>query len=248
MKRVLTRSVLTRESPVMRFDLLGSGRVLFTAREHGNLSSVGGDDAEHGEQARERLRRQIGVQRLARGYQVHGSVVRRIRAEDDISEPAPAVARPAIEADGHATALPGIGAMTFTADCLPVALGSPRAVAMLHAGWRGLAAGVLEEGVRALRELGAERDDGVEKVVAIIGPGAGACCYEVGAEVHAVFGDIQRERRHIDLKAIARDRLLAAGVARVSDAQVCTICDERFFSYRREGTRAGRQAGIAWLS
>lgn len=67
-------------------------------------------------------------------------------------------------------------------------------------------------------------------------------------EVHAAFGDMQRERRHIDLKAIARERLLAAGVARVSDAQVCTICDERFFSYRRESARAGRQAGVAWLS
>ena len=240
---------------MIRFDLPGGGRALFTAREHGNMSSVGGDGAELGEQARERLRRQVGVRRLARGYQVHGALVRRIRAEDDISEPAgTAAVQPAVEADGHAIALPGIGAMTLAADCLPVALGSPRAVAMLHAGWRGLAAGVLEEGVRALREVGAEDEEGDEEedeeeetVVAIIGPGAGVCCYEVGSEVHAAFGDIQHERRHIDLKAIARERLIAAGVARVSDAQACTICDERFFSYRREGARAGRQAGIAWL-
>jgi len=241
----------------MRFDLPGGGHVLFTAREHGNMSSVGGDDAEHGQQARERLRTQIGVRRLARGYQVHGSVVRRIHAEDDIYERGADAVRPMVEADGHATALPGIGAMALTADCLPVALGSPRAVAMLHAGWRGLAAGVLEEGVRALREVGAESGEGElvgaenelgeKAVVAIIGPGAGACCYEVGSEVHAAFGDIERERRHIDLKAIARNRLLAAGVDRVHDVGLCTICDERFFSHRRDGSRAGRQAGVAWL-
>jgi polyphenol oxidase len=231
----------------MRFDLPGGGRVLFTTREHGNMSSVGGDGAEHGAQARERLCTQIGVRRLARGYQVHGSVVRRICAEGDISERDTAAVHPTVEADGHATALPGIGAMALTADCLPVALGSPRAVAMLHAGWRGLAANVLEEGVRALREVGAEDADGEETVVAVIGPAAGVCCYEVGPEVHAAFGDIQQERQHIDLKAIARDRLLAAGVDRVHDVGLCTICDERFFSHRRDGSRAGRQAGIAWL-
>lgn len=231
----------------MRFDLPGGGRALFTTREHGNMSSVGGDGAEHGQQARERLRTQIGVRRLARGYQVHGSVVRRIRAEDDISERGTAAVHPAVEADGHATALPGIGAMTLTADCLPVALGSPGAVAMLHAGWRGLAAGVLEEGVRALREIGAEDEEREATAVAIIGPGAGVCCYEVGSEVYAAFGDIQHERQHIDLKAIACDRLLAAGVDRVHDVGLCTICDERFFSHRRDGSRAGRQAGIAWL-
>jgi copper oxidase (laccase) domain-containing protein len=90
-------------------------------------------------------------------------------------------------------------------------------------------------------------------VVAVIGPGAGACCYEVGHEVHAAFGarsktGLRRAGRRIDLRAIARERLLGAGVADVLDAQACTICDERFFSHRREGARAGRQAGVAWLS
>ena len=133
--------------------------------------------------------------------------------------------------------------MVLSADCLPVAIGCAGAVAMIHAGWRGLAAGVLEEGVRAVLELG----DGGE-LVAVVGPGAGACCYEVGPEVHHAFGGAHRDGRRIDLRAIARERLLAAGVARVQDARVCTICDERFFSHRREGARAGRQAGVAWLS
>jgi YfiH family protein len=223
----------------LAFDLPGRGRALFTTRAHGNLSSVGGEGAEYGLEARERLREQLGVDWLARTYQVHGTTVQLIRdgaqGEDDV------------EADGQATSQRCVGALVLTADCLPVALGTSNAVAMVHAGWRGLAAGVLEEGVRAIEELA-----NADEIVAIIGPGAGPCCYEVGGEVHAVFGgDHSGDHsagRHIDLKAIARDRLLAAGVSEVQDIAACTICDERFFSYRREGVRAGRQGGVAWLS
>jgi YfiH family protein len=231
----------------MRFDLAGGGHALFTTRAHGNLSSVGGEDAEHGLQARQRLRRQIGVERLQRGYQVHGTTVLRSRTDADIPAPNAVTAQTPVEADGQATSVAGLGAMVLTADCLPVALGSHGAVAMVHAGWRGLAGGVLEEGVCALRELGGEGE-----LVAVIGPGAGPCCYEVGEEVHAAFGGAHRvgspPGRRIDLKAIARDRLLAAGVSEVRDVAACTICDERFFSYRREGDRAGRQGGVVWLS
>ncbi len=227
---------------MMRYALPGGGHALFTTRAHGNLSSVGGDGAEHGLESRERLCEQIGVQRLLRGYQVHGTTVQRAgNAVQPDSE-----SQPEIEADGQATALRNLGTMVLTADCLPVTLGANGAVAMVHAGWRGLAAGILEEGIRAVRELGGEG-----QIVAIIGPGAGPCCYEVGEEVHAALGDahrVERPRsRNIDLKAIARDRLLAAGISEVQDVAVCTICDERFFSYRREGARAGRQGGVAWL-
>jgi copper oxidase (laccase) domain-containing protein len=114
---------------------------------------------------------------------------------------------------------------------------------MVHAGWRGLAGGVLEQGVAALRNLA----DG-EPIEAIVGPCAGVCCYEVGAEVHRAFGGAHGVGSHIDLRAIAHGRLAAAGVSRVRDVRACTICDERFFSHRREGARAGRQAGVAWLS
>lgn len=228
---------------MLRFDLPGTGHVLFTTRAHGNMSSVSGLDHEHGYDARERLRAQLGLRRLARGYQVHGTTVLRSRTDADIPVPDSATAQPPIEADGRATSAAGIGAMVLTADCLPVALGSEGAVAIVHAGWRGLVAGVLEEGVLALRELGGEGD-----VAAIIGPGAGPCCYEVGEEVHAAFAGAHRSGRCIDLKALARDRLHAAGVAAVQDVAACTICDERFFSYRREHALAGRQAGVAWLS
>ncbi len=217
--------------------LPGRGRVLFSERSDGNLSSVGGDGAEDGAGARERLRARLGLQQLVRGYQVHGSRVARVGA-------LPA-AEQAGECDGQATALHGVGAMVLVADCLPVALGRHGAVAMLHAGWRGLAAGVLEEGVRAVCELGGAAG---EELVAVVGPGAGACCYEVGEEVHAAFGGAHRRGANIDLRAIAHERLLAAGVTRVEHLRACTICDRRFFSHRRQGERAGRQAGVAWLS
>jgi YfiH family protein len=231
----------------LTFDLPGGGQALFTTRAHGNMSSVGGLHREHGLRARERLCAQLGLRRLAHGYQVHGTTVRRIHSDADVPEPGIDAAQPPIGADGHATRVPGLGVMALAADCLPVALGGNGTVAMVHAGWRGLAAGVLEEGVLALRELGGE-GEGESEVAAIIGPGAGPCCYEVGEEVHTAFAGAHRSGRRIDLKALARERLRTAGVTDVRDACVCTICDQRFFSHRRESTRAGRQAGIAWLA
>jgi YfiH family protein len=171
----------------------------------------------------------------------------RVAQVDDLAEDVRALTdgreQPAFVADGHASAAEGVAAMVLAADCLPVVLGAQGAVAAVHAGWRGLVAGVLEEGVRALREVG-----GSGEVVAVLGPCAGPCCYEVGEEVHAAFRGAHREGRLIDLRAIASDRLLAAGVAEVRDVVACTICDERYFSHRREGERAGRQAAVAWLS
>lgn len=239
----------------LTFDLPGGGRVLFTTRAHGNMSSVGGLDREHGLYARERLRTQLGLRRLARGYQVHGTTVRRIHNDADVPASDADAAQPPIEADGHATCVPGIGMMALAADCLPVALGGAGGIAMVHAGWRGLAAGILEEGALALRALGVEGD-----IAAILGPGAGPCCYKVGPEVHAAFATHPTVPTSstaaapssggspIDLRAIAHRRLHAAGVVDVQDVAACTICDDRFFSHRRESTRAGRQAGIAWLA
>ena len=132
--------------------------------------------------------------------------------------------------------------MVLAADCLPVAVGTPAAVGVIHAGWRGLAAGVLESGVAALRELG----EG--PVQAIIGPAAGPCCYRVGPEVFAALGVADSGEDHIDLRAVAHRRLAAAGVEQVDDVARCTICDERYFSHRRQGAAAGRQAVVAWLS
>lgn len=228
----------------LAYELPAGGHVLFTARAHGNMSSVGGPDHERGHDTRERLRARLGLRSLVRGYQVHGTTVLRMRTDADVPSFAADVARPPAQADGHATAVAGVGVMALGADCLPVAIGAEGAVAMVHAGWRGLAAGVLEEGVWALRDLVGEGE-----IAAIVGPGAGPCCYEVGPEVHAAFAPARvHPRGTVDLKEIARARLLAAGVARVDDVGLCTICDQRFYSHRREGARAGRQAGVAWLA
>ena len=115
---------------------------------------------------------------------------------------------------------------------------------MLHAGWRGLADGVLAEGIRMVRELAGEAS-----LTAAIGPGAGPCCYGVGQEVRAVFaGSWMLVGRNLDLKAIARRQLEHSGVETVDDVGLCTICDRAFFSHRRDRGVTGRQAGVAWLT
>jgi YfiH family protein len=183
----------------------------------------------------------VGANRaqLANALNLRLSFVRQVHDKRVVIAPEQVEGLP--EADGQATSVPGIGLAILAADCLPVVVASQGAVAALHAGWRGLAAGVIEEGVRALREL-----DGRGPVHAAIGPGAGPCCYEVGEEVHARFGT---EGPTLDLKAIARDQLREAGAEAIHDVGLCTICaPELFFSHRRDRGVTGRQAGIAWLS
>ena len=165
--------------------------------------------------------------RLVGVRQVHGT---RVVRDDELGE-----------ADGVVTARTDVAPFVRTADCLPVAIAAPGAVAMVHAGWRGLAAGVLGEGVAAVRALVGDR-----ALHAAIGPGAGPCCYEVSDEVAAALGTVRGPGGTVDLKAVAAARLRAAGVTTVHDVGACTICDERFFSFRREGDRAGRQMGVAW--
>jgi polyphenol oxidase len=232
-------SQLEIEAPI---ELPGGGRALFTARSSGDLSTREGEQ-RGAPQARERLRARLGLRALAYSLQVHGALVRSVpesaggRSADGLLPDR----KPLVEADGHVTAIDGLGLIALSADCVPIALGSRGAIAMLHAGWRGLAAGVLERGIEALRAI-----DGDSEIVAVLGPGAGACCYEVGEEVHAVFGERHRAGRRLDLKALAGEQLRTAGVGEVRDLGLCTICDRRFFSHRREGSLAGRQAGVAW--
>jgi YfiH family protein len=227
---------------------LAGGRVLFSTRRGGvsdgpfaalNLGPRTDDDRIRVRANRDLLAAQIGVpgSRFLHGRQVHGNVVRRA------TEP-PSVVRPVQEEDGQATALEDAPALVLVADCLPVALVAEGAVAALHGGWRGLAAGILEEGVAALRDCGA-----TGPVVAALGPSARACCYEVGEEVHAAFDEpgARRGERNLDLAAIARARLQAAGVEEIHDVGLCTMCAaELFFSHRRDAGRTGRQAGLAW--
>jgi polyphenol oxidase len=144
------------------------------------------------------------------------------------------------EADGHLVREPGLAPLVFTADCLPVAVAGPGGVAMLHAGWRGLAAGILAAGAAA-----------VDATSAAIGPGIGPCCYEVGDEVLAAFADLGEgvaTGRMLDLPEVARRLLAQAGVERIESAGLCTSCEtELFFSHRRDAGRTGRQGGVAWV-
>jgi YfiH family protein len=226
---------------------LPGARVLFSTRRGGvstgayaslNIGRRTADDGANVDANRERLAAAVGLprERFLYGIQVHGASVRRA------TEP-PGAARPAVEEDGQATALPDAAALVFVADCLPVLLATRDAVAALHCGWRGLAGGIVAEGVKALRELGADGP-----ITAAIGPGARGCCYEVSEEVHAQFGTGRVGERNLDLPAIARAQLAEAGVAEIHDAGLCTICagDELFFSHRRDGGVTGRQAGVVW--
>jgi hypothetical protein len=176
--------------------------------------------------------------------QVHGTQVARLtRGERGADEP---------EADASTASTPGTVLAVLTADCLPVvfAAADGSEVAAAHAGWRGLAAGVLENTVAAMRTSG-------ERILAWLGPAAGPQAYEIGEEVFAAF--VSRDARaesaflptrpghwRVDLYALARQRLRDAGVARVHGGSLCTISDaQRFYSHRRD-RRTGRMATIVY--
>ncbi len=225
---------------------LPGGRVLFSSRHGGvsggpfaslNLGVLTADDPAAVEVNRGRLCDAAGVpwERVAFGLQVHGGTVRRVAASGPPSQGA--------DEDGQATTRDDVAALVFTADCLAVALVAEGGVAMLHAGWHGLDARILAEGVAALRELGVQGE-----IAAALGPAARGCCYEVGEEVHerfAAYGARVGERK-LALDVVATAQLREAGVAAVHDCGLCTLCDERFFSHRRDQGVTGRQGGMAW--
>lgn len=255
---------------------LGHAVVRFTGRRGGvstgpyaslNLGSWGDDDPEAVAENRTVLAGYagVGVERLAQARQVHASDVLVVADDADLPGGDLATVR---DADGVATALPGTPCVVLCADCVPVALVTDGAVAMVHAGWRGVVGGVLEAGLRALAgaratvagdatvEAGAGIAGAAAEVTAVIGPSAGPCCYEVGDEVHAALGSFGaadgtafRVGDHADLWAAAAARLRAAGVERVLTVGACTICaPDDYFSHRRDAGTTGRQAGMVWLS
>ncbi len=159
-----------------------------------------------------------------------------------------------IEADAAWTARPGVVCAVLTADCLPVAFTdrNGRAVGVAHAGWRGLANGVVEALVAALPVDPAD-------LVAWLGPAIGSAAFEVGPEVRdafvradpgatAAFRAGAGDRWHADLYELARRRLGALGVNSIEGGGFCTFSDpEKFFSHRRAGGPTGRMATLAWL-
>ena len=182
---------------------------------------------------------ELDAARIPIGLQVHGANL----ARHDSPQPARPFARPGSDlpnVDGHVVSAAGLAPLVLVADCLPVALSGPGGVAILHCGWRGLAAGIVASGAEA-----------VGATDAAIGPGIGPCCYEVGEEVLGAFAQLGGGIANggmLDLPEVARRLLEGAGVERVESAGLCTSCEsELFFSHRRDGARTGRQAGLAWI-
>ena len=148
----------------------------------------------------------------------------------------------------------GQAMLLVTADCVPVALArenGPRALAVLHVGWRGLLAGIVSNGVSALVGASEEKatDCHLGGIAAAIGPAIGRCCYEVGEEVAAPyrerFGDEVLRGRNLDLPGATERALRAAGVERIEHVRRCTACEpELFFSHRRDRARTGRQGVV----
>lgn len=157
-----------------------------------------------------------------------------------------------VEADGAFTRVESAVCAILTADCLPVLVcdRAGTAVGIVHAGWRGLAAGIIENVVAAIRVSAPE-------LIAYLGPGIGPGAYEVGDDVRRAFvaASPGAERAFAprgngkflaDLYALARQRLAAAGVGAVYGGGYCTLSEERFFSFRRDGI-TGRMASLIWL-
>jgi polyphenol oxidase len=195
-----------------------------------NLTIGTGDDRARVDENRRIACAALGLDagRLAFNRQVHSPTVH--RAHDGArGEPG----------DGLWSDEPGQPMLAMSADCLPIAVArteGPPALAVLHAGWRGLAEGVVGAGVAALGE-GAK--------AAVVGPAIGPCCYEVGPEVSALFdGDLTRDGR-LDLWSAAERALRAAGVERIERVDLCTRCNPGlFFSHRRSGRARGVQGVV----
>ncbi len=234
----------TESLGAIRWETAGPYEVVFSTRGGGvsegpyaslNLGRMTGDDVECVDENRRLLCAEVGVdpELLALNRQVHSTLVHRAVAGTR-GEPG----------DGLWTDETAVPIVAMAADCLPIAMvsanGAAPAVAVLHAGWRGLlggivgvAAGILGEGARAC-----------------VGPAIGPCCYEVGPDVAepfaSAFGDDVLQGRNLDLWTAAERALRAAGVDEVERVDLCTACNpERFFSHRRTGKPRGVQGVIA---
>jgi len=230
---------------MIRWQAPGPYEVVFTTRVGGvsegpyaslNLGRKTGDDVARVDENRRIACDAIGADAdlLALNYQVHSALVHRARpgARGELG-------------DGLWTGERHLPVLAMSADCLPIAVvranGAAPAVAVLHAGWRGLLAGVVESCVEAL---------GGGALAACVGPAIGPCCYEVQEDVGVPFGgrfgsDLLRDGK-LDLWRAAERALHEAGVERVERTDLCTRCNpDLFFSHRRDGKPRGVQGVVA---
>ncbi|MDQ6612377.1 MAG: polyphenol oxidase family protein [Gemmatimonadota bacterium] len=178
----------------------------------------------------------LGARRLATGVQVHGDSVTTHGGEwwgwlrqRDI--------------DGHATKVRGTALAVTVADCTPVFIAHPTAIALLHAGWRGTAANILQRGLEAMMQLGCAPDE----CQIHLGPSICVGCYEVGPEViRAVTGRPASAKGFLDVRQVLAEQAGSFGVRIITTSAWCTRCGGgRFFSHRAGDT--GRQLGILAL-
>ncbi len=216
-----------------------------------NLGRNVGDQPEHVAENHRRMAEAVGYREAAlfELSQVHGSVVEQVRQGDDAER------LRTHSGDGLVTACRGLAVAVRTADCIPVLVADPqtRAVAALHAGWRGTAAGVVLAGISSLCRLADARP---KRLSAAIFPHIRACCFEVGEDVASELARASvashvvhrgREKPHVDLAKLVRAQLMAAGVAAesIEDVAGCTQCEaSRFFSFRRDGQASGRHLAV----
>jgi polyphenol oxidase len=257
----MTRLETVRREGVEFLEAVGDGwRACFSTRLGGvsqgpyaelDLSLMVGDEAGRVLENRARLGAAAGFDATALviSRQVHGVHVVTVTSaqrgsgalEQESSVP---------DTDALLTSTPELPLVVSTADCVPVVLAARgeqgAAVAVAHAGWRGMVTGIIADAVVALRACGAI-------TAAIVGPSIGPCCFTVGDDVGRAFEDryagTWRDGR-VDLWLVAERQLAAAGVPAdcVSNPRLCTVCDRRFFSHRRDAGRTGRQAGVAWVT
>ncbi len=218
----------------------------------GNRTAADGDDPVTVEHNRVELTERFALPSAPHWLrQVHGTDVLRF----DAPAPSPAFAREGAEpvADASVTSVPGVVLTILTADCLPVVFANEEGseIGTAHAGWRGLANGVLENTVAAMRSP-------AHALIAWLGPAAGPQAYEIGQEVFDTFVSTDAEAAsafastrpghwRVDLYALARLRLVKLGLTRVHGGDLCTISDpQRFYSHRRDA-RTGRMATVAWM-
>lgn len=251
-RRTLADGIAVLASPALE---RRGGAAIFTERTGGvssgpfhslNLGFGVGDAAARVRRNRERLATHLRIPGFAVGEQVHGAGAARVgagRGGAGFRSRASAIRG----ADALIASRRGRPLAVLTADCVPVVLVGDEVVAVVHAGWRGLAAGIVDRIVRRL--------DG-RPLAAAIGPAIGPCHYEVGQEVVAAVEEgsaagarveRRRGRSFLDLPRTVETALRLAGVTEVDRAGECTAChEERFFSHRRDVV-TGRQAAIAWL-
>jgi YfiH family protein len=226
----------------------GPYEVVFSTREGGvsegpfaslNLGRATADEPERVDENRRRLCAEAGAapEALAMNYQHHSA---------DVLKALPASRGE--RGDGLWTDDPGLPVLALTADCLPIAVaranGAGPALAVLHAGWRGLLSGIAASGVAAM---------GGGRAAAIVGPGIGPCCYDVGEEVaapfRAAFGPDVARGGKLDLWSAAERALRAAGCGQVERIDLCTACNpDRFFSHRRDDGVTGRQGVLGVIA